>query len=827
MNPGVRRRTFSIALFLGAAVALTLLLGIRSPVATQRDPLTGPAPAAAQAVPYDWLQMNGDPQHSGNNTLETVLGPSNVTSLQFLFQVSLPSAADGAPVALTSVVTPGGTRDLLFSTTKAGTLVASDAATGALIWSQAHTGAGSVTNSSPAIDPNRLYVYSYGLDGYAHKHRVGDGAEITGGGWPQLTTLKANVEKVAGALSTATAASGVTYLYVPHGGYNGDGGDYQGHVTAIDLASGTQNVFNMLCSDQLVHFVASPGSPDCSRRRSAIWAKDGILYDAVTDRIYMATGNGPFDANTGGRNWGDSVLALNPDGTGNAGGMPVDSYTPTNFATLESGDVDLGSTGPAILPAPGYPGRLAVQSGKDSKLRLIDLTDMSGQGGPGQVGGEIELQSLPQGQGVLTVPAVWINPADGTTWVFYFNNAGGSALRLEFPGGVPSLVKQWQTSMNGTSPLVANNVLYQVGSFTMRAIDPLTGNLLWSDATRVGSRHWQSPVVVNARLYFQDEAGNLTAWALPAGPPTDTPTATPTNTRTGTRTATRTRTPTNTRTNTKTRTPTKTATNPAPTNTPTPTAPVPTTTDTPASAPSHTPTLTPTNTPGAPTTPTPTPSGGVVPPLSDFRDVRRAGDINVGPDVGGTGHVAINFTGSTGSSGDAWITVYDSVPATVEEDSLFGSVNLAADVLIQNYNNKKGAGLLALFHEAVGQKGLSLVLYDSGNSDSLVLGTVNPATGLVTALTTVSLGSNVLENVWYRVTMDVSVSGANVAVTAKVFRHATGSDPNSPTGAQIGSTLVFSGARPAGVEATGEVGIVASATSSAVISSVTNFSISP
>jgi hypothetical protein len=797
MSSLVRRRALAIALFLGAGVGLILILGNRSQAATQ-------------SVPYDWLQMNGDPQHSGNNTKETVLGLSNVASLQFLFQVSLPSPADGAPVALTSVVTPDGTRDLLFSTTKSGTLVASDAATGALIWSKAHTGAGSVTNSSPAIDPNRLYVYSYGLDGYAHKHRVGDGTEITGGGWPQLTTLKAQVEKVAGALSIATAQSGLTYLYVPHGGYNGDGGDYQGHVTAINLTDGTQHVFNMLCSDQLVHFVHSPGTPDCDRRRSAIWAKDGILYDDVTDRIYMATGNGPFDANTGGRNWGDSVLALNPDGTGNAGGMPVDSYTPTNFATLESGDVDLGSTGPAILPAPGYPGRLAVQSGKDSKLRLIDLTDMSGQGGPGHVGGEIELQSLPQGGGVLTVPAVWVNPADGTTWVFYFNNSGGSAMRLEFPGGVPSLVKQWQTPMNGTSPLVANNVLYQVGSFTMRAIDPLTGNLLWSDATRVGSRHWQSPVVVNARLYFQDEAGNLTAWALPAGPPTDTPTTTPTNTRTSTRTATRTRTATNTRTNTRTRTPTRTATIPPATATPSPTPFTP-----------------PTNTPGAPTTPTPTPAGVIVPPLTDFRDVRRPADINVGSDLGGTGHPSINFTGSTGSSGDAWITVYDAVPSTIDEDSIYGSVSLGADVLIQNYNNKKGAGLLALFNEGTGQKGLSATVYNSGNSDSLVLATANPATGIFTTLATVSLGPNVLENVWYRLTLDVVVAGANVTVTARVFQHTSPGNPTSPTGAQIGSTLLFSGARPAGVEATGEVGIVASAASSTVNSSVTNFSISP
>jgi hypothetical protein len=213
--------------------------------------------------------------------------------------------------------------------------------------------------------------------------------------------------------------------------------------------------------------------------------------------------------------------------------------------------------------------------------------------------------------------------------------------------------------------------------------------------------------------------------------------------------------------------------------------------------------------------------------LTDFRDVRRAGDINVGPDLGGTGQSAINFTGQTGSSGDAWITVYDAVPSTIDEDSVYGTVSLAADVLIQSYNNKKGAGVLALFNEGAGQRGLSATIYNSGGSDALVLAAVDPATGLFTTLSTVSLGSNILENVWYRLAVDVVVGGSNVTVTAKVFRHGTPADPNSPTGAQIGGTLFFSGARPAGVDATGEVGAIATATSAVVNSSVTNFTIYP
>jgi PQQ-like domain len=534
----LRRHVLQIALLVAVCFASSFALRGSLPV------------EAAEPAPYDWLQFNGNPQHDGNNTQETVLGPSNVANLTLLFQVSLPATADGAPVALSSVATPSGTRNLLFSTTKQGHILALDADTGAVVWSHVNSGTGS-TNASPAIDPNRLYVYSYGLDGYVHKYRVGDGTEIVTGGWPELGTLKGNVEKVAAALTFATAANGTTYLYLVHDGYIGDGGDYQGHITTINLSDGTQKVFNTLCSDQLVHFVSSPGTPDCASRRSGIWARNGVTYDDVTDRVYFATGNGQFNASTGGRNWGDSVLALPADGSDVAGG-PADSYTPVNFQQLENGDTDLGSTGPAILPASSFAGRLAVQSGKDGELRLIDLSDMSGQGGPGHVGGELELQPLPQGGAVRTTPAVWINPADASTWVFVVDGSGSSAMKLTFPGGAPSLVKQWQNSLGGSSPLVANNVLYFANATTIRALDPQTGNLLWSDATKIAGNHWQSPIVFNATLYITDEGRHLTAYALglpvtptPAPPPS-TPTARPSPTPTNTPTLQPTATPTNT-----------------------------------------------------------------------------------------------------------------------------------------------------------------------------------------------------------------------------------------------------------------------------------------
>ncbi len=348
-------------------------------------------PSAVSA--YDWLQFNGDGRHNGNNIQESAITAANVHSLQRLFQITLPSNADSAPVALQGVSTTTGLRDLVFVTTRAGHLIALDSRSGATVWSKQH-GASTCqindpapvpspsnpchTNASPAIDPNRQFIYAYGLDGYVHKHQVADGAEVMTGGWPELATTKPFNEKGSSALSIA-ATPGGTYLYASNGGYPGDAGDYQGHVTTIDLATGAQRVFNTLCSNQTVHFAQTPGTPDCAgETQSAVWARSGVVYDSDTGRIYLSTGNGTFNAAQ--HDWGDSVLALNPDGTGNASGDPVDSYTPATFQHLDDADLDLGSTAPAILPTP--PGcavpHLAVQGGKDGRIRLLNLDNLSG-----------------------------------------------------------------------------------------------------------------------------------------------------------------------------------------------------------------------------------------------------------------------------------------------------------------------------------------------------------------------------------------------------------------------------------------------------------------
>src|SRR5262245_66087697 len=80
-----------------------------------------------------------------------------------------------------------------------------------------------------------------------------------------------------------------------------------------------------------------------------------------------------------------------------------------------------------------------------------------------------------------------------------------------------------------------------------------------------------------------------------------------------------------------------------------------------------------------------------------FTDVRRGSDINddSAPDLGGTGHTALNFTGGAGPAGDLWLTKYTPNGHTTICNGAFGII-VIADVLIHTFNNTKGAGVVAL-----------------------------------------------------------------------------------------------------------------------------------
>jgi len=206
----------------------------------------------------------------------------------------------------------------------------------------------------------------------------------------------------------------------------------------------------------------------------------------------------------------------------------------------------------------------------------------------------------------------------------------------------------------------------------------------------------------------------------------------------------------------------------------------------------------------------------------NFRDILRGGDINAGFDLATLTRPSLNFTGSAGSAGSTWLTVLNG-----ETFVDLCQICVSAEVLSHPFNNNKGAGVVALFNEGTGQKGLALLLMNAGNTDVLQLVTVDPA-GKLSLLKSVALGSGIHEDVWYHLTLEVTgLATPTVTVTGKVFQHSVPSNPNSPLGAQVGTTLSLAGLLPTGVSHFGEVGLVGRAVSASIATSLTNFTVTP
>lgn len=485
---------------------------------------------AARADAVNWVQFGFDPNHSAYNPRESSIA-ANLSNLHLQFQVPLPEKSEGSPVYVSGVSAADGWHDMVFVTTIAGRIVAIDARNGEIMWQQQAQGTASATMSSPAIDPSLLYVYSFGLDGKVHKYATADGTETIDASWPEVVTLKPEIEKGSSALTFATVASGKTYLYATTSNSNSDSGDYQGHITAIDLASGEQRVFNTLCSDKNVHFAPAP-AVDCDKTQSGIWGRPSVVYDPWLDRIFTTTGNGPFSGDTGGFDWGESVIALSPsllDDQGQPLRKPLDSFTPPEHAALDAIDYDLGQTIPAILPAPAgskYP-HLAVQLGKDGIIRLLNLENLSGKGAPGNTGGDLQqVTGLNFTPFFSSQPAVWTDPDGGLTWLFAVNNGAVYAFILTVDAsGNPGLVQMWsRTAYGGSSAIVADGLLiYAEQSFNLVAVDAKTGDQLWSSPTSWA--HWASPIAVDGKIFLPDGDATLRIYgtdeftASAVGPP--------------------------------------------------------------------------------------------------------------------------------------------------------------------------------------------------------------------------------------------------------------------------------------------------------------------
>jgi outer membrane protein assembly factor BamB len=466
--------------------------------------------AAVERYAGSWLTFGNDPAASNINAGERAITAATVSRLHQGWSVTLPDLADERPVMARQLAWPDGTlRDVLYLTTDKGTLLAIDAANGAQLWAtMPKSDNPKYTKSSPAVDPVRGLVYSYGLDGKVHRFRVTTGQEMQGNGWPVPVTRMPLSEKVSAALNLTNG-----YLYVTTASFSGDAPPYQGHVVAINVKTGASHVFNSLCSDH-THLLALG---ECTANGGGIWGRPGVVVDPLTGNIFFAVSDGYFTANQGGANWGDSVVEMTPDAS-----KVVDSYTPDNYASESFQNRDLGSVEPVLLPTIPHSRTpsLMVQAGKEGLLRLINRSNMSGRGGPAHVGGELQTVMASNSCPVLSQPLAWTDPATGTVWLIVADSCEMDGFQvLTSPTGVTTLHLAWNAAAQSTSPVLAGGVLFAATSHLLLALDPRTGHTLWSSDMPsakggIDAIHWESPIVVNGRLYCTDEGSNLVMYQL-------------------------------------------------------------------------------------------------------------------------------------------------------------------------------------------------------------------------------------------------------------------------------------------------------------------------
>lgn len=97
--------------------------------------LGGSTTSAQSGAEGDWLMFGYDAARDSVNPNEALITRANVGRLHRLWTVRLPQIADSTPILLHDVLLPDGSfHDILYLTTKAGSLVALDAATGIRLW---------------------------------------------------------------------------------------------------------------------------------------------------------------------------------------------------------------------------------------------------------------------------------------------------------------------------------------------------------------------------------------------------------------------------------------------------------------------------------------------------------------------------------------------------------------------------------------------------------------------------------------------------------------------------------------------------------------------
>jgi hypothetical protein len=349
---------------------------------------------------HNVLTQRGSANRDGQFSTETYLTPGNVNSNKFgnLFSYSVDGYIAAQPLYVSGVNIPNiGVVNVVYVATTHDSVYAFNADTlgsGLPLWQVSFLNSGNGVSTepvsllgcgtvngftemgilgTPVIDAstNTMYLVaktmevSNGVTSYVfrlHALDITSGAEKFGG--PEVISAS------FGSVNLATFAqydlqrpallesNGTIYIAF---GSNGCDQNAHGWLLAYSASS----------LQQLAVFNTSPGV----NYGSSIWMS-GIGPAADSNgNVYVSTANGTFDANTGGADYGDTILKLGLNG---ATFSVLDYFTPSNQAKMKSGDLDLGSGGVVLLPNDGYTqsSTLALAEGKTGTIYLLNTSNM-------------------------------------------------------------------------------------------------------------------------------------------------------------------------------------------------------------------------------------------------------------------------------------------------------------------------------------------------------------------------------------------------------------------------------------------------------------------
>ena len=102
-----------------------------------------------------------------------------------------------------------------------------------------------------------------------------------------------------------------------------------------------------------------------------MWTSGGGIGGDSSGNVYFTTGNGDFDANTGGSNFGDTLVKIN-----STGGL-VDYFTPFDELSMQQNNFDLSAAGPVLLvDQPGNFPHEMILAAKTGTIYVINRDNM-------------------------------------------------------------------------------------------------------------------------------------------------------------------------------------------------------------------------------------------------------------------------------------------------------------------------------------------------------------------------------------------------------------------------------------------------------------------